>query len=73
MTEQVPTKERVAELNAILDSHDIYGDWEGLRVLSSYKIALVIEHFRNALAGISTCSSCDICRGVAIRALGEKE
>lgn len=33
---------------------------------------ITIERLRTTLTGISTCSTCEACRGAALRALGEQ-
>jgi hypothetical protein len=65
--------------------HDLYGGpWvinevkaDGSRYtlmfLDAEPVLDEVARLRTALTGISTCSSCEVCRGAALRALGESK
>jgi hypothetical protein len=63
MTDPVPSKERVDQAMF----------WAGVAGYGDlYVLAKEVERLRTTLRGISTCSTCEACRGAALRALGER-
>lgn len=62
MTDHLPSKERVEQAMF----------WAGVAGYGDlYVLALEVERLRKVLTGISTCSTCEACRGAAERALGD--
>ena len=60
MTDPVPSKERV---ESALFWAGVAGHGDG------YVLAQEVERLRTALRGIQSCSTCEVCRGVATRVL----
>lgn len=77
MTDPVPSKDLFSavkefdEWNAVTGALPDHTSW-------NYECRSIMEdadkeiaRLRLALAGVSTCSTCEACRGAALRALGE--
>lgn len=69
MTNPVPSKELIAQIRA--DAAEFDHPDEILNKADLLFLLDEIERLRAALTGISTCSTCEVCREAATLALGE--